>query len=392
MAIAAMPPRPPTESVAATILLGADICPTESNRPYFQSGDARSLFNELLGELEQADLVIANLECPLVEKETPIKKTGPTFGEPSACINGIKQAGIHVLCIANNHILDHGAAGLSNTLDVCARAGLATVGAGPNLDAARRILIRDFGAIKVGVLAIAEHEFSIATKHSAGANPLDLIDFVRNVTAHRDQFDYLIVLLHGGDEFFVPSPRIQDTCRFMVEMGANAVIVQHPHVLGGYEDYRGGHIVYGQGALLMDEAIYRDRQSFHEGFLVKLSIAAAATSTMAIVPFVQSNPAPGAHRMDPAKEQDFRRQLAQRSAAIQDEAFVQAEWLKFCDQNKHSYISGLLGHNRILSKLNARGWLTRFLYNPRALLGVRNTVLCETHREAIETIFDHHLL
>jgi hypothetical protein len=96
--------------------------------------------------------------------------------------------------------------------------------------------------------------------------------------------------------------------------------------------------------------------------------------------------------MDQAHEQEFRRQLAQRSAAIQDDAFVEAEWLKFCEENKHSYISGLLGHNRILSKLNARSWLTRFLYNQRVLLGVRNTVLCETHCEAIETIFNHHLL
>ena len=374
------------------IVIGADLCPIGENRAYFSAANDHALFNELLAEFEQADLSIANLECPLVDQPTPIAKTGPVFGEPSAFINGIKQAGIGVLNLANNHILDHGAPGLENTLAVCTHAGIQTVGAGPNLNAARRILIRDLGGLRVGLLAVAEHEFSIATKHSPGANPLDLIDFVRNVTSHRSQFDYLIVLLHGGDEFLVPSPRIQNTCRFMVEIGANAVIVQHPHVLGGYEDYRGGHIVYGQGALLMDEAIYRDRQSFHEGFLVKLSIAADATSTMAIVPFVQSNPAPGARRMDPAKEQEFRRQLAQRSAAILDDTFVQAEWLKFCDQNKHAYISGLLGHNRILSKLNARGWLTRFLYNPRVLLGVRNTVLCETHREAIETIFNHHLL
>jgi poly-gamma-glutamate capsule biosynthesis protein CapA/YwtB (metallophosphatase superfamily) len=375
-----------------SVIIGADICPIEGNRPYLLNGDAGTLLQDLLPEFEQADLYVANLECPLIEQQTPIKKTGPTFGEAGACINGIKQAGIDVLTLANNHILDHDAPGLENTLAVCAQAGIQTVGAGPNLDAARRILIKDLGGLRVGILAVAEHEFSIATKHSAGANPLDLIDFVRNVTSHRDQFDYLIVLLHGGDEFLVPSPRIQDTCRFMVEMGANAVIVQHPHVLGGYEDYRGGHIVYGQGALLMDEAIYRDRPSFHEGFLVKLSIAADATSTMAIVPFMQSNPAPGARRMDQAKEQEFRRQLAQRSAAIQDDAFVEAEWLKFCDQNKHSYISGLLGHNRILSKLNARGWLTRFVYSQSVLLGVRNTVLCETHREAIETIFNHRLL
>jgi poly-gamma-glutamate synthesis protein (capsule biosynthesis protein) len=375
-----------------TILIGADLCPIGENQPFFKEGDARSLFNDLLPEFQQADLAIANLECPLIEHPSPIRKTGPTFGEPSVCVKGIHQAGIDVLCLANNHILDHGPAGLKNTLDVCANAGIATVGAGANLGEARRILIKPASNLRIGILALAEHEFSVATRDSWGANPLDLVDYVRNVRRHRDSFDYLIVLFHGGDEFLVPSPRIQNTCRFMIEMGANAVIVQHPHVIGGYEDYRGGHIVYGQGALLMDEAIYRDRPSFHEGFLVKLSIAADATSTMAIVPFVQSNPAPGAHRMDPAKEQDFRRQLAQRSAAIQDDAFVQAEWLKFCEENKHAYVSGLLGHNRILSKLNARGWLTRFLYNQRVLLGVRNTVLCETHREAIETIFNHHLL
>src|ERR1035437_8969622 len=375
-----------------SVIIGADLCPIGANRPYFEKGDARTLFNDLLPELEQANVSVANLECPLVDQRAPIAKTGPVFGEARACINAIQQARIAVLNLANNHILDHGSPGLQNTLAVCAQAGIATVGAGPNLDAARRILIRDLGGLKIGILAVAEHEFSIATKNSPGANPLDLIDFVRNVTTHRDQFDYLIVLLHGGDEFFVPSPRIQNTCRFMVEMGANAVIVQHPHVLGGYEEYRGGHIVYGQGALLMDEAIYRQRESFHEGFLVKLSIAADTTSSMEIVPFIQSSPAPGARRMDQVKEKGFRRQLAQSSAAIQDEAFVQAEWRKFCDQNKHSYISGLLGHNRVLSKLNARGWLTRFVYNQRVLLGVRNTVLCETHREAIETIFDHHLL
>jgi len=375
-----------------SVLIAADICPIEGNRPHFLNGDVDALLHDLLPEFAQADLCIANLECSIVERKTPIRKTGPVFGEPSACINGIKAAGIHILCLANNHILDHGAPGLENTLAVCAQAGIQTVGVGPNLDAARRILIRDLGGVRVGILAVAEHEFSIATKNTPGANPLDLLDFVRNVNSHRDQFDYLIVLLHGGDEFFVPSPRIQNTCRFMVEMGANAVIVQHPHVLGGYEDYRGGHIVYGQGALLMDEAIYRDRQSFHEGFLVKLSIAPDANSTMEIVPFIQSSPAPGARRMDRSKEQELRRQLAQRSAAIRDDAWVQAEWLKFCDQNKHSYISGLLGHNRVLSKLNSRGLLTRFLYNQRVLLGVRNTVLCETHREAIETIFNHRLI
>lgn len=373
-------------------LIGADICPIERNQPFFTAGDASSLFHDLLPEFGAADLVLANLECPLVETAAPILKTGPTFGEPGTCIKAIKAAGIDVLGLANNHIMDHGAAGLRHTLEVCARAGVATVGAGENLGAARRIFVQNVRGLRIGILAVAEHEFSIATPGSPGANPLDLIDFIRNVNSSRGAYDYLVVLLHGGDEFLVPSPRIKNTCHFMVEMGANAVIVQHPHVLGGYEEYQGGHIVYGQGALIMDEAIYRNRKSFHEGFLVKLLIDDKAASTMEIVPFIQSDPVPGARKMSPEDEKVFRQSLAERSKAILDDAFVEAEWMRFCEVNKHGYMSALLGHNRVLRKLNGRGLLTRVLYGDRQWLGVKNLVRCETHREAIETIFNHGLI
>jgi Bacterial capsule synthesis protein PGA_cap len=120
----------------ATILVGADPCPIEGNQPYFVRGDAESLFHDLLPEIRSADLAIANLEGPLIDSPSPIPKTGPIFGEPSGCIAGIRNAGFHALCLANNHILDHGARGLENTLRVCAGAGIATVGAGQDLASA----------------------------------------------------------------------------------------------------------------------------------------------------------------------------------------------------------------------------------------------------------------
>lgn len=376
----------------AIILIGADICPIEANRPYFERGDAESLFHDLLPELARADLRIANLECPLIERETPILKTGPVFGESIDCINGIRAAGFDVLTLANNHVRDHGSQGLETTLKACARAGISTVGAGENLAAARRICLKEVRGIKVGILAVAEHEFSIASKDSWGANPLDLIDYVRNVKRHRDSWDYLIVLLHGGDEFFVPSPRVKDTCRFMIEMGANAVIVQHPHVLGGYEEYHGGHIVYGQGALIMDEAIYRTRKSFHEGFLVQLSVSRGGGSAIDFLPFVQSDPPPGARKMGGEAEHRFRRLFEDKVNALKDDAYIEAQWLKFCEERKHGYLGSLLGHNRILARMNRHGALGRFVYGKKILLGTRNIVCCETHREAVETIFNHQLI
>lgn len=375
-----------------TILVASDICPIGVNEDLFRAGDVARLFNDLLPEFREASLAIANLECPFITERTPILKTGPSFGEPPACVNGIKQAGIGVLCLANNHIMDHGAAGLKSTLDTCAANTIDTVGAGDNLAAARRILIKEINGTRIGILAAAECEFSIATKHSPGANPLDVVDIVRNICERRSSYDYLVVLLHGGDEFQVPTPRLQTVCRFLIEMGAGAVVVQHPHVLGGWEEYQGGHIVYGQGALIMDETMYRGCKSFHEGFLVKLSIAGRARATMEIVPFTQSDPVPGARRMPQEQEPEWRRRLEERSRAIKEPAFVEAEWLEFCEGRKHDYVSALLGHNRILARLNKRGLIEKIVHGRLPLLRAKNVACCETHREAIQTIFDRHLV
>ena len=67
--------------------------------------------------------------------------------------------------------------------------------------------------------------------------------------------------------------------------------------------------------------------------------------------------------------------------------YISEEWRRLCDEQKHEYLSVLLGHNRFLRRINGRGWLARLLYSRRRLLGARNVLTCETHREALETIF-----
>lgn len=375
----------------ATVLIGADLCPIEGNLPFFISGDATSLFHDLLEDFATADLVVANLECPLIHHPSPILKTGPTFGESPQCLNGIKNAGIGLLTLANNHILDHGAPGLLSTLQACSQAGIPTVGAGPHLHAAQQPWIQQVGNIRLGVLAFAEHEFSIATPSSPGANPIDLIDFVRTVRQYQHLWDHLIVLLHGAAEFHAPTPRIQKTCRFMIECGARAVVVQHPHCLGGCESYLEGHIVYGQGALIMDEALYRNLPSFHEGFLVRLTLEPHGPSSIDRVPFIQSSPVPGARRLHGAEAERLLAHLDQRSRHILDPSLVEREWIAFCEKRRHGFVSSLLGHGGWLRRLNQRGWITRWLYGRRRLAGCRNLVCCQTHQEALQTLLDRDL-
>jgi poly-gamma-glutamate synthesis protein (capsule biosynthesis protein) len=170
-------------------------------------------------------------------------------------------------------------------------------------------------------------------------------------------------------------------------MGANAVVVQHPHSFGGYESYLGGHIVYGQGALVMDEALYRHRTAFHDGILVALEIHRNTGSSMRLVPFRQSDPLPGARLMDAERAEALLGELALKSEAILNDEYVRGAWRRFCEERKHAYLGALLGHGRLLRRANRRGHLASLLYNRRRLLAMRNLLSCETHREAVETIF-----
>ncbi|MFA5240456.1 MAG: CapA family protein, partial [Phycisphaerae bacterium] len=120
------------------ILIGGDLCPIGRNQSLFEQGNAALLLNDLLPEFENADLSIVNLECPLIRDESPIVKCGPVLGAPTTCVNGMKAASINMFNLANNHIMDHGTQGLQTTIETLEQHGIMHVGAGTNLDEARK--------------------------------------------------------------------------------------------------------------------------------------------------------------------------------------------------------------------------------------------------------------
>jgi poly-gamma-glutamate synthesis protein (capsule biosynthesis protein) len=369
------------------ILVGGDVCPIGRSTPYFGQGDAQAIFNDLLPEFKTADLTIVNLECPLIERVSPISKGGgPVLGADSGCIAGLKNAHVHVAGLANNHILDHGPEGVMNTIRVCREAGIEVVGAGANLESAGQVLSRTVNEVRIGFLAVAEHEFSIATETSPGANPLDLISFVSTVRQHRDQLDYLLVLLHGGKEHYrYPSPELQRICRFMLEEGADAVICQHSHCPGCYEVYREGFIVYGQGNLIFDD-VSNPRPDWCKGYLVRLTIDPDTATQMHITPYLQSDAQAGARKMGQCEATAFEQQLEKESSLIRDTAFVQARWREYCRGQRYTYFNILRGHSRPMRGLNKLLHFSDMLYSEKELEVLRNVIRCETHREVLDTI------
>lgn len=369
------------------LLIGGDTCPIGRNLPLFRQGDARALCGDLLPVLEDADLSIVNLECPLIRAESPIEKVGPTLGAPVESVNGLKAMGIDVVGLANNHIMDHGAQGLRTTMEALEGQGIARVGAGENVREARAILVQEVKGVRVGILAVAEHEFGIASEDTPGANPMNIIDLVRNVGEHRSEFDSLVVLVHAGNEHFpYPRPDLIDACRFMVEQGARAVICQHSHCTGCLEVYQGAPIVYGQGNLLFD--MPSNFPTWNEGCLVQLLLSPRGDCAARMIPFRQAANAPGARHMTEKEEAEWRTAFDERSRHVGDQRTIEELWRTFCCGNKRYYFRALHGRASLLRRLAARLDITHMLDTAEERRARLNIVRCESHWAALRTILE----
>lgn len=366
------------------IVIGGDVCATGINQQPFADGDAGQLFGSLTDRLRSTDLTIVNLESPFYAEPSGILKSGPVLGVPEACVAGLVAGGIGLVGLANNHAMDHSAAGLENTLRVCEKKGIATVGAGANLGEARKIYVRSVQGIRIGVLACAEREFGLAGRDKWGVNPLDPIDFVRNVREHTSEFDYLIVLIHGGNEHLrYPRPSLVETCRFFVEEGADVVLCQHSHCVGCIEHYRNGYIVYGQGNFIFESCEAPD--SWREGGLVFIELNADRRPSIEFIPIGQKTGAPGARALEGTERQAVLDAIAERSRTLEDPEALDRRWAEFCAERKALYLRRLGSRSRLARAVDrltgniqngyARSWSLRAEH--------LNLVRCESHREAL---------
>lgn len=180
-----------------------------------------------------------------------------------------------------------GEQGLFDTLDCCKRAGLKTVGAGGNIEEATKALITTVNGINIAILNVAENEWSIAGPDRAGASPVDLIDNYYSINETKQKADFILVILHGGNEYYpLPSPRMKKTCRYFVDIGTHAVVCHHTHVPSGLEIYNDAPIVYSTGNLLFDWPGERP-DDWYKGYMAELSIMRGKVNSLCLLPYTQ---------------------------------------------------------------------------------------------------------
>lgn len=362
-------------------IIGADLVPTESNISLFAKADVETLIGDDIKKLlNSADFTMFNLEVPLTDLSTPIKKCGPNLIAPTKTIAGLKAINPHFFTLANNHILDQGEQGLKSTMEILDEHGIAYAGAGKDLASAAKPYILEQEGKKTGIYCCAEHEFTIATENTPGANPFDPLNSLDHVMELKKQCDYVIVLYHGGKEHYrYPSPYLQKVCRKIVDKGADIVVCQHSHCIGCEEKWHGGTIVYGQGNFLFDDC---DNEYWNTSLLVEIKIGNKLE--VSYIPICKNR-----NSVILASETEANLIMAQfykRSKEILSKGFIQENYSKFAESMGIGYyyrISGKISNFlpiRIINKLSNYLFL-KWIYGSEEKTMIENCLECEAHRE-----------
>jgi poly-gamma-glutamate synthesis protein (capsule biosynthesis protein) len=212
---------------------------------------AERLFASVEQLLRGDDLTIGNLECAVATCGTPAAKQF-TFRASPALLPGLRRGGVDAVSLANNHALDYGRAALLETLDHLRRVGIQAAGAGPDMDHASRPAFLCAGRQTVALIAASRvlptAEWGAGEDRPGIAGAYAPSRLLHEIRAARPAADVVVAYLHWGREHApLPQATQRALARQCIEAGADLVIGAHPHVLQGFEYYRGKLVAYSLG-------------------------------------------------------------------------------------------------------------------------------------------------
>lgn len=239
-------------------------------------------FDSTRAELHASDFVIANLEAPFTNTGIKFKKKY-NFKVPADFAIGVKNAGIDVVTLANNHTLDYGCEGLYNTLATLDSFGIAYCGAGKDRSlACSPIIVEQFGirVAFVGFSMTFPEEFW-ASDTSCGTCYPSESSLTRIIRQCKQQADLTIASFHWGAECRTAPKEYQKVfAHLAIDNGADLVLGHHPHVLQGFEIYKNRLIAYSLGNYVFGSYSSHARHSA----ILRVHLAPARLLSAEIIP------------------------------------------------------------------------------------------------------------
>jgi poly-gamma-glutamate synthesis protein (capsule biosynthesis protein) len=250
--------------------------------------DPATTFGPITSVLKSADFTAVNLETPVTRRGEAQPKTYHFAATPGA-FTALRDAGVSLVTMANNHLLDYGQTGLADTLAAARAAHFPYVGAGVNAAAAWAPYVTTINGTKiaiVGVSQVAELASSwVATANRPGeANAIDLGQTLAAVRAAKRLARVVIVFMHWGTEGMAcPDQNQLSLAPKLAAAGASIIVGAHAHMLQGSGWLGHTFVAYGMGNFLWWENSYSTATG-----VLKLTLHPDAPLTARFIPAVVS--------------------------------------------------------------------------------------------------------
>jgi hypothetical protein len=250
------------------VLFGGDTCYGESYSANVVSekGYGYSIKN-LAPLLRSVDFRVLNLETPLTSRRAGALpgKDYLHYSDPMKLPEIFAAYRPIAFSLANNHSLDQGAAGLDDTFAALEVAHIEWFGAGRDLAAATRPLLKElrvggstvtlalFGAFEYRPKYDADFHF-YAGADRPGAAPIDL-DAARRAIAdlrRRVPDAFVVYFVHWGGNYRWKNAGQAATAHALRDAGVDLVIGAHAHAMQEVEYDGRGWIFYGLGNFLFN--------------------------------------------------------------------------------------------------------------------------------------------
>jgi poly-gamma-glutamate synthesis protein (capsule biosynthesis protein) len=250
--------------------------------------DPATTFGPATSVLKSADFTAVNLETAVTSRGQPQPKTYHFATTPGA-FTALRDAGVDLVTMANNHIMDYGQTGLADTLAAAKAVHFPYVGVGFNAAGAWAPYVTTINGTKiaiVGVSQVAELASSwVATAYRPGeANAINLARTLAAVRAAKRLARIVIVFMHWGTEGMAcPDQNQLSLAPKLAAAGASIIIGAHAHMLQGSGWLGHTFVAYGMGNFLW----WRNSYSTATGVL-KLTVHRHAPLTAWFIPAVVS--------------------------------------------------------------------------------------------------------
>ncbi len=255
-ASAAPRPVPPEADACVAIFAAGDILLDRGVRERaYVLGDPAYPLGTVSDLIDGADLAVANLECPLTERQAPVPRRFVFRCDPGAA-RLMKDAGLDVVCLANNHVYDQGRDAILDTVSFLEEAGIAAVGAGRDLAQAYRPRVIERNGLRIAFLAFVTLPLEGIIWDPEQPTPAMAEDerVAEALDEARRRADVVVVNVHWGREFDSrPSPRQLRWASFFRGHGADVILGHHPHAIQPVEATNNRWTFYSLGNFVFDQ-------------------------------------------------------------------------------------------------------------------------------------------